>query len=941
MFNKTDEVKNGNNVRGISSTSSTSSEKLTNAQTKLHPISSNDNPGNKSPLNYAGNIFKGLSLGRKATILAVAFGTLPILGLGVFAYRITNKAVRDKIYKIQETEATGLTDKVNRFMSERYREVQLWATLPSFRNPSSANNLLNKFTENSPFYSNVAIFNTQGNVVAQSQGETLINESNFEYFKYVNKTGKTYVSQPQEFKKDNSYNIYIAAPIKNVNTGKTIYILRAKMPVKSIDGVVKNYPGQGQEYNLVDSSKTIFLSVDKESVGKNVTTEYQELSSLTSATEIETFITSKADNSPTELVSYIPPDKQAKIDGFPSLKWSVLLSRDKDAAFEPQRHLWWVMLLGTITVSTAVTILSTLLVKRATRPILNAAAAVAKLGEGKLDTRLQVDGEDEIGVLSANINQMAKQLQLLIQEKELDSTTAKILADITLHTRKSLKAEDILKTIVEETRQALRTDRVVVYIFNPETWDGTVASESVDANFVPIMGKKIDDPCFRERQIKNYQAGRVRAIEDIYQDPALKKADCYIKTLEQFAVRANLVAPIITENKLLGLLIAHHCQGPRPWQPSEIELFEQIAVQTGYALEQAKLLEQLEKSQINAQSESQEERRQKEKLQLQLLELLGEVEGAASGDLTVRADVTPGDIGTVADFFNSIVESLREIVTQVKETATQVNTAISSNEGAIRELAEEALSQTTEVNNTLDAVDHMNQSMQKVAQSAQEAALVAKNASQTASQSGEAMNLTVQSIVHLRETVGDTAKKVKRLGESMQQITRVVALINQISMQTNLLAINAGIEAARAGEEGQGFAVVAEEVGELAARSASATKEIEQIVENIQRETSDLAQAMELGTAQVVEGTRVVEHAKYSLNQILSVSQQIDSLVHSISQATTSQVEISQTVSQLMKQIADVSERTSSSSNQVRQSLQETVKISQKLQKTVGTFKVS
>jgi methyl-accepting chemotaxis protein len=201
------------------------------------------------------------------------------------------------------------------------------------------------------------------------------------------------------------------------------------------------------------------------------------------------------------------------------------------------------------------------------------------------------------------------------------------------------------------------------------------------------------------------------------------------------------------------------------------------------------------------------------------------------------------------------------------------------------------------------------------------------------------MDLTVQNILSLREIIGDTSKKVKRLGESSQQISKAVSLINQIAMQTNLLAINAGIEAARAGEEGQGFAVVAEEVGELASRSADATKEIERIVETIQRETAEVVEAMDQSTTEVVAGTRLVEDAKHNLGRILDVSQQIDTLVRSISDATVSQVEISATVTQLMQGIAQESSRTSQSSREISTSLRETVDVARSLQATVGTFK--
>jgi methyl-accepting chemotaxis protein len=415
---------------------------------------------------------------------------------------------------------------------------------------------------------------------------------------------------------------------------------------------------------------------------------------------------------------------------------------------------------------------------------------------------------------------------------------------------------------------------------------------------------------------------------------------CYLGQLEPFQVKANLVAPILAYNKLHGLLVTHQCSGPRPWQESEITFFKQVATQVGLGLDRVDFLAQIEQARRKAESLAQEQRQQKETLQHQLLELLSDVEGAAQGDLTVRADVTVGEIGTVADFFNAIVENLGQIVTQVKKAATQVNASLGENEGAIRQLSTEALQQAEETTRTLDSVVEMTRSIQEVAENARRAATVARQASSTAEAGGRAMDRSVQNIFTLRETVAQTAKKVKRLGESSQKISKVASLIEQIALQTNLLAINAGIEAARAGEEGQGFAVVAEEVGELAARSAAATREIEKIVDNIQQETSEVVEAMELGTAQVVEGTHLVEDAKLSLTEILEVSRQIDSLVQSISHATVSQVETSQAVTELMKEIAKVSERTSNSTRQVSGSLQETVEIAAQLQASVGTFKV-
>jgi twitching motility protein PilJ len=569
------------------------------------------------------------------------------------------------------------------------------------------------------------------------------------------------------------------------------------------------------------------------------------------------------------------------------------------------------------------------------RPIENLQETAVKFASGDRTSRAEVFATDEIGDLAVSFNTMAEKITEQVSRQETEAKVALQLNQITARIRETLNTETILKTVVTTTQETLQVNRVVFYRLNGS--QGEIIAESVDYSLNGVLGTKVNDPYNVYEYPDEYEFGSIQAVENIQN---LRLNESYLEQLKELDVKAFLLAPIFVSNKLYGLFAAHDCAGMRSWEEIEINLFRQVAIQTGYALEQAELLQQIQQGRKVAETSSIEERKQKEKLQMQLIDLLSDIEGAAMGDLTVRADVIEGEIGTVADFFNSIVESLREIVTEVKTSASQVNDSLGSNFRAISRLTQAAKTQAGEINRTVLSVESMTDSMKTVAQNAHEAALVANSAATSATQSGAAMDLTVENIVNLRETVGDTAKKVKRLGESTQEITKVVALINQVSMQTNLLAINAGIEAARAGEEGQGFAVVAEEVGELAARSASATKEIEQVVENIQRETSELVESMEFGVSQVVEGTRVVEDAKYSLNQILQVSRQIDSLVKSISEATASQVQTSQEVSHLMKNIAEISQRTTISSEEVSQSLQQTVEISQRLQDSVGTFKV-
>jgi len=341
-----------------------------------------------------------------------------------------------------------------------------------------------------------------------------------------------------------------------------------------------------------------------------------------------------------------------------------------------------------------------------------------------------------------------------------------------------------------------------------------------------------------------------------------------------------------------------------------------------------------------AQRKADEQEEAKENLQRQVIRLLDDVEGAARGDLTVQAEVTADVLGAVADAFNLTIQNLRDIVQQVKVAAKDVTKGATNSETFARALSSDALRQAEELAVTLNSVQVMTDSIQRVAEAAREAETVARDASTIALKGGEAVENTVAGILEIRETVAETTRKVKRLAESSQEISKIVALISQIASRTNLLALNASIEAARAGEAGRGFAIVADEVRQLADKSAKSLKEIEQIVMQIQSETGSVMTAMEEGTQQVIKGTKLAEEAKRSLENIIQVANRIDILVRSITNDTVEQTETSRAVAHVMQSVELTAQETSQEAQRVSGALQHLVGVSRDLIASVERFRV-
>lgn len=352
------------------------------------------------------------------------------------------------------------------------------------------------------------------------------------------------------------------------------------------------------------------------------------------------------------------------------------------------------------------------------------------------------------------------------------------------------------------------------------------------------------------------------------------------------------------------------------------------------------LVERLQQLLQEQATTAEQQLQEREKLEKEISQLTIDVEDAADGDLTVRSRVLEGEIGIVADLLNELVENLQETAQQVKTAANRVSDSLGENEMAIREVAEGAIAEAEEIQSTLRSVEAMNRSIQEVADNAQKAASIADTAFTTAQQGNQAMDETVESIQELRSTVEETSKTMKHLEKSAQKISQVVSLIDEISLKTTLLAMNASVEANRAGEFGQGFTAVAEQIESLSEQSALAAQEIAQIVSEIQSETQQATETMEQGTTAVIASSCSVEETKARLADVVARSEEINTLMQSISNSTVSQAKTSQAVSRLMEQVSHASQDRSQTSGEVAEAIQETVQIAKALEASVKQFRV-
>jgi twitching motility protein PilJ len=331
---------------------------------------------------------------------------------------------------------------------------------------------------------------------------------------------------------------------------------------------------------------------------------------------------------------------------------------------------------------------------------------------------------------------------------------------------------------------------------------------------------------------------------------------------------------------------------------------------------------------------------QNQKNQLAIMRLLDEMSSLADGDLTVRATVTDDMTGAIADSVNFAVEQLRELVTGINITAQTVSASAQETMDTTGMLAAASSQQAEQVRETTDKINHMAGSLDGMARRSRESSEVAQRSVAIAHNGSQMVQQTIKGMDTIRDQIQETSKRIKRLGESSQEIGDIVELINGIAEQTNILALNAAIQSASAGGAGRGFAVVADEVQRLAERATNATRRIEMLVQNIQADTSEAVVSMESTTSEVVAGAEKAEDAGEALKRIESVSKDLSALIEDISGESQSQSETATQVAEQMNSIRDVSIQTSEGSNQTALAMGRLTDLVEKLSDSVADFKL-
>jgi len=344
------------------------------------------------------------------------------------------------------------------------------------------------------------------------------------------------------------------------------------------------------------------------------------------------------------------------------------------------------------------------------------------------------------------------------------------------------------------------------------------------------------------------------------------------------------------------------------------------------------------KRQQEAETNQQIEQQKNSVNQKAIIRLMNELQEIANGNLTQQATVDANITGAIADFINYTVEELKGLVQRVKYTTSQVTQAFNNVQTTSMELLSNTNQQAKQINMSSTKIEEIAVRMHDMSEKTEQSMVIANDAIKVTEDGQIAAQRAIKGMQTIRIQIQDTSKHIKRLGESSIQISEITALIDNITQQTHILAINAAIQAANAGEAGKGFSVIAKEIQNLADKSGQATQQIGQLINTIQGDVSSAGSAMEYSIQGVVEGSHFTDAMDNALLKIQQTNQKLVLSMQEFARNMSAESTVANNISENIKQLLNVTEKTLQGTTHTSESMKTLSSVTKKLEQSVSRF---
>jgi methyl-accepting chemotaxis protein len=389
-----------------------------------------------------------------------------------------------------------------------------------------------------------------------------------------------------------------------------------------------------------------------------------------------------------------------------------------------------------------------------------------------------------------------------------------------------------------------------------------------------------------------------------------------------------LLVPLISarSEQLLGILSLDQPEDGKVPTLETIEMVELFANQAAIAIEMARLFDERER-----------ERQALAAGAYQLLEYMNDV---GRGNFAIHAEMEGTALSEIGNTLNAVLSNTSRVLANVRHASAVVSQSSADVQSAASQLTSSAERQTQQIVEVSGSVAEMAAGVRHISTTADSASTVVREAIEISHTGREAAERAAAGMAAVREMTLQSAKKIKRLGESTQEIGEIVQMVSDFANQTNLLALNAAIEAARAGEHGRGFTVVAQEIRNLASSSAEATQAIHARIKGIQNDTNAVAVTIEEGTRQVVVQSDLAAQAGAALGAVDTVTQRIAAAISDITLTAEQHAQASTATAAAMQNIAQITAETRDSMEHMRGSMERLAELANSVLRSVSVFRL-